>query len=107
MSYDINLKINTGKEMSTVFEVGNLTYNVRAMLDKAFNVEDWKVLHGQLAGTATQQIKNAIYIMEKEPDEFRALNPKNGWGNYESTVAYLKILLTGCETHPLTTIEIS
>lgn len=60
-----------------------------------------------VAGMIIPNLKNGIKAMEWNPDEFMALNPKNGWGNYDDFLLCLKNILTACEEHPDYNIEIS
>jgi len=50
----------------------------------------------ELAGTPAREMRNiladAIHNMLIEPDKYRALNPKNGWGDYASCLVYLLAL---------------
>lgn len=106
MSYDIYLTINTGKEEVAIIDVGNYTSNIYGMYYEAFR-RDWKFINGMVAGEALPDIKDAIKHMEKHPDKFKAMNPKNGWGDYEGALQYLKDLANYCEQNPICKIDIS
>jgi hypothetical protein len=108
MSYDIWLEIDAGgAEPVSVFDVGNYTGNVSPMWYKAlgFSLGD---LHGKLAGDCIEVLERALAHM-KDPanlDEYLAMNPPNGWGNYEGAFGYLATLLEGCRICPKATIHI-
>lgn len=115
MSYDVYLKINTGKEMTTVVDVGNYTSNIGGMYQKAFSgdLQSQKEAHGircihdMKASDAAPYIQLAIVEMEDDPDDYKSMNPANGWGNYEGALKYLKDILQACEDHPECIIDVS
>ena len=45
--------------------------------------------------------------MEADPETYRAMNPPNGWGDYEGALAYLRRLAEACATHSKCTINVS
>lgn len=107
MSYDLDLRIDTGGEHPvTVHDVGNYTSNVSGMWTKAlgFPLAD---LDGRLAADAIPDLRRAAWAMANNPDTYRAMNPENGWGDYEGARDYLVQLLEGCLAHPKTTIGVS
>lgn len=52
-------------------------------------------------------LKAAIDVLESEPERFREGNPKNGWGDYNSLVERLKVLLGQFEEHPDLIVRVS
>ncbi len=106
MSYDIYLQINTGKGERTVVEIGNYTSNIAPMYYKAFD-KDWKFINGMRAGDAFDHILQAYKNMIGNPEEYRELNPSNGWGDYEGARDFLRKLLEECGENPECKIYIS
>lgn len=103
MSYDIFLT----PPQSQGVEVGNMTYNIRPMFDHAFGVEDWKeVVWGKKALDVIPDIFFAHKMMKDNPEEFKPLEPENGWGSYEGALGYLYKLLVACCENPDCTIHI-
>lgn len=103
MSYDIYL---TPPKPQGV-EIGNMTYNIAPMYNKAFGVDDWKkVVGGKRAGDVIPEIFFAHKDMKDNPEDYKPLNPKNGWGSYEGALEYLNKLLVGCCENPDCTIDI-
>ena len=47
-----------------------------------------------------ESLQDAIVGMKAEPERFRALNPSNGWGNYEGFLAALVALCEACRSNP-------
>lgn len=107
MSYDLYLQIDTGaKEPTDVLYIGNYTFNVSGMWREAlgYSLAD---LHGRNAADATPDLRQACQRMASDPEKYRAMNPPNGWGDYEGARDYLVEILDGCLAHPKTTIEVS
>lgn len=100
MGYDISLRINTGKHMTQVYDCGNYTYNVSPMYYKAFGEGGIYSLSAMAGHTAAPFIKGAITTMRENENEYKALNPSNGFGDYEGAITYLAKILHGCEEHP-------
>lgn len=42
----------------------------------------------------------AITRMRADPDTYRAMNPENGWGNYEGALEFLEEILAACKRLP-------
>lgn len=107
MSYDIYLQIDTGAEYpATVYEVGNYTSNVSRMWTKALGHPLYE-LNDRNAGESVAALDDAISWMQANPDEFRAMEPANGWGDYAGALKYLRRLREGCAQHPKTVIYVS
>jgi len=107
MSWDINLEINTGKKFVEVTEERNITFNVSPMYYKAIKLEDGvRGLHKMSATKAIPILKNAINDMIQNSEEYKQLNPKNGWGNYEYALEILQWLLKKCDDNPMCRIRI-
>lgn len=104
MSYDVWLEIDTGgPEPATV---GNYTSNVAPMWAGALG-HSLRDLHHQECSVALDRLRAAVRVMEAEPDRFRAMNPANGWGDYEGALGYLRDLAAACAAHPKARIAIS
>jgi len=108
MSYDIGLYINTGIEETEVMDIGNYTYNCSGMFRKALPAEYGGIngLSGKVAGDEIPALRIAVRDMEEQPEVYSAMNPPNGWGNYEGALQFLKDILAACKTHPATIIRV-
>lgn len=107
MSYDIYLEIDTGAEYpATVVDCGNYTSNVSGMWKKALG-ERLAEFDGRNAGESVPLLDAGIKAMSSSPDEYREMNPANGWGSYEGALTYLVDLRSYCAEHPKTTIRVS
>jgi uncharacterized protein (DUF2235 family) len=109
MSYDISLEIDTGApdgEWAEVVEIGNCTSNVSPMWRKALGVS-LSDFHQVNAAEAAPKLADAVKAMESDPAGYRAMNPPNGWGDYEGALAYLRKLAEACARHPKCRIWVS
>lgn len=108
MSYDAYLTADLGGPSPT--SVGNLewnyTFNIRPMLEKA-GLPSLVHLDGVKASVAALALEAIVLRMKSCPDEYRALNPENGWGDFDSFVDKLLELHAACACAPLATLRIS
>lgn len=101
MSYDVSLYNDEGAEVSW----HNMTSNVSRMWRHAgANVAEF---HGHRAGEVLDQLVGAVVKMLDEPDVYRAMNPSNGWGSYESCLKFLYHLTVDFGAHPNATVHVS
>lgn len=106
MSYDISLKIFTGKEFVTVYDT-NITSNVAKMYNKAFGVDYWcDAIEGKKCSDVNLLVMDAVVNMANEEKLYKLLEPSNGWGKYEDAFRVLKDLRDAVNDHPDCVIEI-
>ena len=85
----------------------NVTYNLAKMYYKCIDKEKgFKRLNGINCKEALPIINNAIRDMLDNADEYRKLNPSNGWGSYEGLLATLQEMRNCCENNPDGIIDI-
>ena len=105
MSYDLDVKI------TRVIHSDNYTYNVYKMYDRAWDkiqeelkqkefpnyILDECIHEGKWRTAIQLQHEYSVIVlnlmikeMERNPEEYKKLNPKNGWGNYEGALKFLK-----------------
>lgn len=111
MSYDISLymQVDIGGPEPIDYcaaSIGNYTSNVSGMWTDAlgYRLADLK---GRTAGDCIDDLRRAVADMEARPDHYRAMNPPNGWGDYEGALDYLRQLHDACCAHPKAEIYIS
>lgn len=63
----------------------NITYNLSRMLREAGFI-GWGELEGMNAQAAGTHILGVLDGMAANPDRWRAMNPPNGWGDYDSCI---------------------
>ncbi len=106
MSYDVWLVIDTGGPQPVEVTVGrNMTSNVGPMWRLAG--ADLAEFHGRIAGDVLPLLDAAITDMRSNPAKYRALNPANGWGNYERCLDFLRGLRADFENHPRAIVQVS
>jgi hypothetical protein len=79
----------------------NYTYNVSPMFYDALACRDGiRGLDGAKGKDAYPLLAEAIAKMEADPAKYRAMNPKNGWGDYDGALKLLRELKTWCAEFP-------
>jgi hypothetical protein len=79
----------------------NVTRNLTPMLREAglFRVEGFQ---GDLLGAPCSELAGiadgTLRTLEADPDRFKALNPANGWGDYEGAVDFVRRLRDLCQS---------
>ena len=124
MSYDVSLYVpceqptcyrcQCGAEHMTppekiVFST-NYTSNCSRMWDEAgCPLHEWAYdkANGRTAETLIEPLRLAIKTMEDDPERFRAMNPENGWGDYEGALEWLRKILAACRTYPKASVYVS
>ncbi|MEU9208502.1 hypothetical protein AB0D27_11245 [Streptomyces sp. NPDC048415] len=111
MSYWISVYMNVdtgGSEPAYVelADVGNYTSNVAPMWADALGCS-LSDLKEKSASAALGDLRRAVAAMEADRARYEAMNPPNGWGNYEGALDYLRRLRDACVSHPKATIHIS
>ena len=108
MSWSVWLEIDTGGEYpAEVCEVGDMTYNVSPMYFKACPIGGLRDFEKMLARRAVPHLETMIANMKAQPEVYKALNPENGWGNYDVALEFIEKLLDACKKHPKARIAIS
>lgn len=104
MSYDVNLyvDVDTGgpKPVRTQLNSWNYTCNVYGMFDLAGVLPVIKSDGTMRAAAAIPILEKGLRRMQDRPGDYRALNPPNGWGDYEGAMRFLQGILDGCRQHP-------
>jgi len=101
--------IHTKENRPRLFDY-NITHNLGEMAEYAG-------LYGYLwepdshnitkASDLIEPLKNGLKELERFPATYSALNPENGWGDYNGLVKFVKAYLQECEANPEATIEVS
>lgn len=81
----------------------NCTHNLRRMADEAGIAEAvWSPeLRGiGQAGQLIGPVQLGIKTLESDPERFKAFNPPNGWGTYESLLTFLRSILDAAIAWP-------
>lgn len=131
MSWTVNLVSNgecgeCGQPVprTSDLEIGDMTYNVSPMYYsslefayKQLHEEEYqpqsdesgfglRQLDGMRCVDALPYLMVATAHMKLNPDKFKAMNPVNGWGSYESALEFLENLKQGCMSNLESYIEV-
>lgn len=88
----------------------NVTHNLTEMADK---VGIYRILwrpdeYGfETAGQIIPILQHGIDVLKRDPDKFKKMNPKNGWGSYDGLLAFAEGVLKACQEYPHATISVS
>ena len=107
MSYDVSLEITV--DTGTPYEVClldlNYTSNCAPMWRHAG--ADLREFDEAPASEAAGPLAEAVKRMETDPDTYRAMNPPNGWGDYEGALAFLRKIAEAGGAHNKATVRVS
>lgn len=96
---NIRLGSSTQEDLYITFNVTKMVYEAsdRAGFDIP-SLGNW--LNGKKCKEVLPAILKILDELLADPDYFEALNPDNGWGNYDSLVLKWKSLATACTQYP-------
>lgn len=77
----------------------NVTYNLREML-RAAGLPEWRALDGAPAVEAAGMLAKVAETLPADPARFKALDPPNGWGDYDGALRFVESFALGCALHP-------
>jgi len=107
MSLDIWLEMDTGNGSSLSTDSLNVTYNVFRMYERAGVRDALKGSDGRAAREVADIFARGADAMKADPGTYEAMNPANGWGDYEGAVEFLEQLADLCRLHPNAVIRTS
>jgi hypothetical protein len=107
MSWDVSLQITNGHESADVEDCGNYTYNVSPMYYDALGGTGLRGLDGLACAVALPLIQSAVAKMADDPAKYRAMDPPNKWGDYESALIWLRQIGEACERHPSAVVRVT
>jgi hypothetical protein len=97
------------EESETVYSA-NITHNLGKMAGEAgIYLPLWRP--DEIGVTKASQLiaplREGLGLLCREPERFKALNPENGWGNYEGLVHFVANYLVACEEYPDAEVGVS
>lgn len=119
MSWNAHLEINGGPDDGGAVLADadwNYTSNTNAMITAALDASGrwsggewswWQWLNGQQAAAGKVMLDIAVEQLERDPDRFRAMNPGNGWGNYDDLLDLLRTMARVAGEAPTATWRVS
>lgn len=103
MSLDIWLRCDCcGMERDSL----NVTHNMTPMWHKAGVYADLYESDGDKALEHIDSLARRLNHMLTNRDEYLPLEPANGWGSYQSAVAFLANWVNECANYPSMTIRV-
>ena len=112
MSHDAWMEIDTDALLPVeMIDIGNYTRNVSPMWRKAMtyatggiptSIQDTDGMTGE---AALPVLKDALMHMLRNPAEYEAMNPENGWGDYEGATEFMWKCVQACAKHPKAVIR--
>jgi hypothetical protein len=63
--------------------------------------------HGKPASECIPSLRAAVAAMEADPAKYKAMNPENGWGSYDSLLPALREMLAAFESAPVAIVGVS
>ena len=114
MSLDLWLRVDVdipGIDIDSVclFDC-SYTHNITAMASEG-GIYQCLWHHEERGITKAEQLieplSKAVLEMRINPARFKAHNPVNGWGNYDSWLEWCVLLLDACRDNPAAKVEVS
>lgn len=98
-----------GHEPAALFGEWNYTHNTSPMISRVLDVmgaetsEPWyRLLDGMNGAEGGHYLDLIIGGLSEAPELFRAMNPSNGWGDYDSLLEVLAEMRDTSHAHPRT-----
>lgn len=88
----------------------NITHNLGRMADAAGIYKAlWRPDENgiETAAQLIDPLTDGLMRLRYEPNNFKAYNPENGWGDYDGLVSFVADYLEACRTYPTATVRVS
>lgn len=108
MSLDFYI-VDEGKASGIEIELFsiNITHNVSPMWRKAEIFDELYKSNGKQPKEIVEQLEQGLFMMQIHSEDYKSLNPKNGWGDYKNAVQFLSEVIESCKLYPEAKIKIS
>jgi len=93
MSWSLSAYVKVDGQCIDICEGWNYTHNTNGMLKEAGLIEWPYAISGMGCTELVTKLTKGIEKLKAEPDKYRAMNPENGWGDYDGLLAKLKAIL--------------
>jgi hypothetical protein len=87
----------------------NITHNLGAMAREAgVYLACWRPeeIGAEKAADIVPVLTEGLRLLREDPDRFKALNPENGWGDYEGLVNFVQSYRDACMESPEAAIRV-
>ena len=88
----------------------NITHNVGVMASSAGVYQAlWRPeeLDVKTARDLIPHLETGLNTLRENPPKYKELNPKNGWGDYDSLCQFVRMYLIACIANPDATVRAS
>lgn len=103
MGWDVWGDIDTGGDgLTRVTESFGYTHNCNPML-RAVGI-DWREMHGKPLAEVWPVVAQGAIALRSDTAKFRAMNPPNGWGSYDTLLPVLDRIVDEFARHPKATL---
>jgi hypothetical protein len=107
-TYDVedwNYTHNTNGMIAAAYEAvsGEQTEECDGPLGPVIGAAWWRRLDGASGGDGAAYLGQIIKGLEADPERFRAMNPENGWGDYDRLLKVLHDMRAAVSRHDLPT----
>ncbi|WP_395443608.1 hypothetical protein [Caulobacter sp. UC70_42] len=108
MSYDVYLDIDAGGPEPVTLSIleANMTWNLRPMFAEVNNGDGPQEWDGKLARDVAEILVKTLDAFNREPAKFRAMNPANGWGDFDGARQFAMTVLDACHAAPNATVRV-
>ena len=107
MGWDVYLEADLGS--GGAVQVGDLdahyTYNVSPMFSAVIGT-GLNELDGIRASEMAEKCVAILDAFNRDPAKFKAMNPSNGWGDFEGARKFIQTILNACREAPNATLRV-
>lgn len=108
MSWDISLGVEVDGHWAEISDTWrNYTHNCNRMIRDAGLTEWPYAVDGWEASTLGERLATALDVLRSDPDRYRAMDPANGWGSYDTLVLVLDEVVELCRSYPSAQVRMS
>lgn len=103
MSYDVSLEadLGGGEAVSLGLLNENYTWNVYPIFRKALGEDGFSnKWDGLPASVAAERCEQTIAAFDADPASYYALNPANGWGDFDGARRFIETIRAACRKAP-------
>lgn len=95
-----------GASLATVKDFNGQTHNTHVLIFQAIG-RCFSDFHGWTASDMIPPLRLGISRIEQDEESFRKYEPDNKWGTVESSLSYMKEVLSACIDYPNAKYEYS
>ena len=105
MSWDVSLTVDVDGSPIDFGECFYYTHNTNPMIREA-GFREWPYeVDGMLCRHFCDRLDGTLRVLRSDPERFRAMNPENDWGDYDSLLTVLADLLDTFDRFPSATVR--